>query len=323
MLLHPIEGGAPGRGLRPCPSPVWYSPVPGAVFQSIVSKMAPCRGRVAVTPAMTRTHHDGLHPQRVQDVSVMTKLTDLPPEIMARITCRLGLEGTWRALDEVVRDQAALAMTSRSLRPMSDELARQICATIPGGGLSGFVSIERPEVPPTLDNVHVDASTSMAGLREAARVCGIKCVRSRPALLAKILKEVDARPDIVKQRKEAQERFDSGNWHPPVPRNPVPSKVRRRTLEPQKMTGKGARARFVLSETDLLFVPCEFAKNPYFSSAAPMRLYAVAHLREAARCKYGGVRETEEAAVRRAERARKAAETRHRTCGRLVTGQDG
>lgn len=55
--------------------------------------------------------------------------------------------------------------------------------------------------------------------------------------------------------------------------------------KPTRMCASRTKAEYGLNESDLEHVPCLLVRNPYYRSAAPMRLYEVADLEEAARCK--------------------------------------
>lgn len=245
-------------------------------------------------------------------MGVPSSFADLPPEIVEKIAAYLGLRDTWRSVDEVVRDHAALAMTSRCVRPLASLLADQLADAVHGDARRGVVAVPRPVVPDSLDHVDVSETSSMADLRAAARKCGIKCARSRAALYRAVRAELDARPAAVMYQAERRDAFDSQEPPPPVPENPVPVKYRRRVLEPQCMSAKGAKARFALTDTDLAALPEILKPNPYFSSAAPMRLFRVRDLRDVARQKHNdpaGVERAKRARSERASRARDSAES--------------
>lgn len=234
---------------------------------------------------------------------------DLPDDILRLIGAHLGLETTWRSLDEVVRDYAALALTSRSAAPIADELAMQIRRhlklpeTLPE--TLPTRPVVRPIVPKRLDHVRdtVNSSSSMKEIRLAAEACGTKCARSRSETLERIDRAIDARARDIDRLTARRESFDAHAPHNPVRVNPVPLDLRERCLDPQRLTATGARERFLLTDRDLTDLPAVLKSNPLFKTAAPMRLYRVSHLREAATRKYGGIRFQDSQRRKRQERA--------------------
>jgi hypothetical protein len=216
----------------------------------------------------------------------MAAIVDLPDDLLRAIGDRLGVDGGWRSLDEVARDQAALAMAARCLRPLADVLARDIRAALGLGGEAGFLARQRPAVP--CEHVcDVTNGSSMADVRAAAKACGIACARSRAETLERIREAVARRECLIEEREFQVARFDAADVYPPVPRSPVPHEMRDRTREVQRLTGSRAREAFGLTADDLRCVPALLKCNPVFKSAAPMRLFRVRDLRDAALRKHG------------------------------------
>lgn len=235
-----------------------------------------------------------------------TSFADLPVDVLAVIGAHLGLKGTWRSVDEVVRDQAALAMASRCTERLSELMAAELVSE--AHGLTGCVRrvpIVEPKVPPLLDRIleTVDERSTMANLRDAASECGVPSARSKCETWRRIVDEVAKRSELVKERERRLHAFRSHAPHSPVLENPVPHGYRERALEPQRLTATGARDRFVLTDKDLRGLPCQLLQNPYRRSAAPMRMYKVSDLRSIATAKYGGI---EFVGTKREERQRRS-----------------
>lgn len=230
---------------------------------------------------------------------------DLPDEIVCMIGAHLGLEGTWRSLDEVVRDQASLAMTARSAAPLADMLASQIQRHLKVAETTATRAVARPNVPPSLNHVRsaITDSTSMKDARAAAAECGIKGARSRAETLSRVEEAINVRERDIVELTKRQESFDAHSPHAPIRISPVPGDLRARCLEPQRLTATGARERFLLTDRDLADLPAMLKRNPYFSSAAPMRLIRVSDLREAAERKYGGIQFLDAQKRKRSDRA--------------------
>lgn len=261
-----------------------------------------------------------------------TTFADLPLDTIAVIAKHLGLANTWRALDEVVRDQAALAMASRATEQIAELLAEDLLIMHPairigkfgatndsiGDGDSDNDLSERPSaryrmpqrivVPDPLDSV-VDASSLTADspfppLRDAAKACGVAAGRTKRETLSRIECAIAERSRQIRETIETLRRRESDAPSRPVLVNPVPHSLRRRVLEPQKLSATAARERFVLTDRDLrprADLPCELRQNPYSRSAPPMRLYRISDLRAVAEAKYGGL---EHADAQRDKRAR-------------------
>lgn len=259
-----------------------------------------------------------------------TTVRDLPDDVIDSIAYHLGLEGTWRAFDEVVRDQAALAMAGRAMRPFADRLALQIRRHLGIHERVDVVHVTRPVVP---DRLQIDAGigprSSMNELREAAAKCGLaRAARSREETWARIRDAIADNADLIERRTERRRAYDEGDRPDPVAVNPVPVGMRARAIDPQRLTAKGARERFVLTERDLEGVPALLRRNPHYSSASPMRLFLVRDLRRIAESKYGGIafvadqRRAREARSERATRASAVArENRRETLERALAAR--
>ena len=246
-----------------------------------------------------------------------TRICDLPAELLSVIGEHLGLTGTWRSVDEVARDQAALAMTARCMRPLAAALACDLrkaldLASNDGSSSQQCVTVCAPCVPEDLSDLEgADESWSMARLRAAAKRCCVKSERSKAGTLQRVLSVVRARPDARARQLRRLEAFQARPAPPPVPRSPIPGRLRKRVLEPQRLSAKGACARFLLTQTDLATIPAMLAQNPYFRSAAPMRLYRVSDLRDAATRRYGGIEHMDEQRERRRVRAARMLDAMH------------
>ena len=238
--------------------------------------------------------------------SIMT-FADLPRDVLDVIGAHLGLKDTWRSVDEVVRDQAALAMASRLTEPLAEILAADLAREALDVHASGaYKPIAKPVVPDPLDDIResVGPASSMRELREAARRCGVPCARSKADLWARVSDALRDRQALVRERAAQLESFENGPANQPVLANPVPERLRARVLEPQCLTATGARDRFVLTDRDLRGLPCALRTNPYSRSAAPMRLYRISDLRTVAERKHGGIEFIE---GKRAARVRRGA----------------
>jgi hypothetical protein len=235
-----------------------------------------------------------------------TTFRDLPRDILSVIGAHLGLAGTWRSIDEVVRDQAALAMASRCTETLAEIVADGLCARIDAapGTSSSYISILKPSIPRSFDGVldTVQESSPIADLRMAANECGVASARSKVETFRRVRDAVEARAELVRSSTLHARAFEAGPANAPVLKNPISKESRERVLEPERLSATGARDRFVLTDRNLRTVTCELRQNPYCKSAAPMRLYRVSDLRILAENKHGGIVNIESKRIARTER---------------------
>lgn len=250
---------------------------------------------------------------------------DLPRDVIELVGAHLGLKGTWRSVDEVVRDQAALAMTARCTEVLAEVLASDMCSEIGDLGLRGacisYAPIAKPVIPCMLDGIleTAHADSPMVDIRSAAKTCGVAAAKTKAETWRRICDAVAHRARVVQARTDHIRAFEAGPSNSPVLRNPVPHALRARVLEPQKMSAKGARDRFVLTERDLRGAPCEMRVNPYCRSAAPMRLYRVRDLRNLAESKHGDIATIDTKRARRQERGAMVAGAMERARGERLS----
>lgn len=236
---------------------------------------------------------------------------NFPIEIQEIIASHLCLHNTWRSVDEVVRDQASLYMAGREMHYVASILAKDLCKSLGFTEKQEVLEIKEPEVSELLTDLEYlldrDAKdVPMTDIRAAAKRCGVKC-KKKVDTLEEIRYVIRTRNAQREEEEASMSEFNSRRGYMlknPLVKNPIPVQNRNRVIQPQKMSALGAKSRFALTDKDIEDVDYDLVRNPHYRSAAPMKLYLVADVREVALDKYpGGFHQVEQVLLKKQERS--------------------
>jgi hypothetical protein len=201
----------------------------------------------------------------------------LPTDVIRIIASKLGVDGLWRDMNDVVADCCSLAMASKCMRELSVVLADSITKE------TGLPRPTKKQLAPI--ELTVTMSSSLDELKTEAK-------RLR-------LRSGGRKLEIYERLVEAR-RVRDIELTVDIPKNPIPVASRWKYGATRRVTASVAKCDYRLNDDDLSELPVKLMRNPYGRNQPFMRLYDVSMVREVSLEKYGG-RDGFEQAVRQSE----------------------
>lgn len=201
----------------------------------------------------------------------------LPSDVIRIIASKLGVDGLWRDMNDVVADCCSMAMSSKCMRELSEELAGYITKE------TGIPRHTKELLEPI--EINVTEKSTLEELKTEAKRLGLRVGGRKQVIHDRILE--------AKRVREVELTVD-------VPKNPIPPASRWKYGTTRRVTASVAKCDYRLNDDDLKDLPVKLMRNPYGRNQPFMRLYDVSMVREVALDKYGG-REGFERAVRQSE----------------------
>ena len=182
-------------------------------------------------------------------------------DVIPRIAAKMGVDGLWRDINDVVADYCSIAMASDRFRPLLNALAEVIWRQ------TGLVR-KRPEGI----EVTVSEKSTLPEIKGALRRLGMPVSGNKAYLLASLRQ--------ARQHREAELK---------VALNPIPPENRKKFTAVRRIVSGTAKSDYHLNDDDLARLPVALVLNPYGRNQPPMRLYKVRDVRAVALAKHGGL----------------------------------
>jgi hypothetical protein len=221
----------------------------------------------------------------------MTSIKDLPLACLDLIASYIAdYDDEWRLKCQVAKDAAATALSGKSLHPLANMVYERLDPNskhaIEFVHDNELAKLLREKSALSIPDIPIDAK--LTDLKELCKKYNCAVSGTKDVLRGRIIRVQQDVDGKIKALDDKLHQWDKKNalkvWKCYVTRD---VQITIESQRVRKVTASTAHTSYGLNDADLTPLRVEYKKNPHYRSAAPMRLYNLVQVVEAAVAKWG------------------------------------